>query len=131
MPDRNKEVPTDEFEAEKPEGKKLEGNAEDGLDYLFNGSQSSSTSAEAETRGKEPQFSPSAIAAKRCGEVEPHKVDNHAQGKSKEPVHINESAQALIKSEDMPVTEPNRLVEMQRELFAMSGYVVQGYSSHL
>lgn len=122
--DRNKEVQTDDFEAEGPEG-----SADDELDYLFNGSQSSSGSAEAESRGKEPQSFPSAIAAKPCGEVEPHKVESHAQGKGKEPVlDVDESAQAFTKSKDIPMAEPSRLVEIQRELFAMSGYVVPGYS---
>lgn len=122
--DQNKEVQTDDFEAQRPEG-----NADDALDYLFKGSQSSSGSAENETRGKEPQSFPSAIAAKSCEEVEPHKVESHAQGKGKEPVlDVDESAQAFTKSEDIPMAEPSRLVEIQRELFAMSGYVVPGYS---
>lgn len=122
--DRNKEVQTDDFEAERPEG-----NADDELDYLFSGSQLSSGSAEPETRGKESQSFPSAIAAKPCGEVEPHKVESHAQCKGKEPVlDEDENAQAFTKSEDIPMAEPSRLVEIQRELFAMSGYVVPGYS---
>lgn len=122
--DQNKEVQTDDFEAQGPEG-----NADDALDYLFKGSQSSSGSAENETRGKEPQSFPSVIAAKSCEEVEPHKVESHAQGKGKEPVlDVDESAQAFTKSEDIPMAEPSRLVEIQRELFAMSGYVVPGYS---
>lgn len=122
--DRNKEVQTDDFEAQGPEG-----NAEDALDYLFNGSQSSSGSAKDGTTGKVPQSFPIAIAAKSCGELEPHKVESHAQCKEKEPVlDVDESAQALKKSEDIPMAEPSRLVEIQYKLFAMSGYVVPGYS---
>ena len=121
--DQNKEVQADDFEAEQHEG-----NAVDDLGYLFNGSQSSSGSAEAETRREEPQTFASAIATKPRGEVEFHKVDGHAQGKSKEPLHnVGESAQAFTKIEDIPMAEPGRLVEMQRELFAMSGYVVPGH----
>lgn len=122
--DRNKEVQTDDFEAQGPDG-----NADDALDYLFNGSQSSSGSAKDGTRGKKPQSFPSAIAAKSCGELEPNKVESHAQGKGKEPVlDVDRSAQAFTKSEDIPKAEPSRLVEIQRELLAMSGYVVPGYS---
>lgn len=125
--DRNKEVQTDDFEAEGPEGP--EGNANDELDYLFNGSQSSSGSAEAETRRREPQAFPSAIAAEPCRELEPHKVESHAQGKGKKSVlDVGESAQAFKRSEDIPMAEPSRLIEIQRELFAMSGSVVPGYS---
>lgn len=124
LADRNEEVQTDDFEAEK-----LESNADDELDYLFNGSQSSSGSPEAQTRGKEPEAFPSVIAAKPSGEVEPHKVDSHAQGKSKEPVHnVDEGLKAFTKSKDILMAEPNRLVEMQRELLAMSGYVAPGHS---
>lgn len=125
--DRNKEVQTDDFEAKGPEGP--EGNANDELDYLFNGSQSSSGSAEADTGRREPQSFPSAIAAKPLGEVEPHKVESHAKGKGKKAVlDVSEIAQAFKKSEDIPMAQPSRLVEIQRELFAMSGSVLPGYT---
>lgn len=121
--DPNKEVQTDEFDAEQPEG-----NADDELDYLFHDSQSSSGSAEAETRREEPHSFASTMAAKPRAEVEPHKVDGHAEGKSKEPLHnVGGSAQASTKSEVIPMAETSKLVEVQRELFAMSGYVVPGH----
>lgn len=125
--DRNKEVQTDDFKAEGPE--EPEGNANEELDYLFNGSQSSSASAEAETRKGVTQSSPSAIAAKPFGEVEPHTVESNAQGKGKKAVlDVSESAQVFKESEDIPMAQPSRLVEIQRELFAMSGSVLPGYT---
>lgn len=124
---RNKEVQTDDFEAEQPGS-----NVEDELDYLFSTSLPSSTLAESETRPKECHSCASPIAAEPPqphGEVEPHRVEGYEQEKSRDPSDkTDESAQQSIDSKGSPTAEPGTLVDMQRKLFAMAGPMANGNS---